>query len=213
MENKTIKPRRHAAGRDPAKREAILIGAAQVFLDRGFDAASVNDICRAADVSKSTLYVYFDSKDDLFESLIEHERDRVFAGLSECLREERPLRDKLKDFVFILAKILCSDEVIRSQRAIIGMVERMPELGIRYYDGGAMRMRLLISQFLDSEVANGTLEIEDTTLAAYQLIELSTGGVWRQCLFSKVKYPPPAEILRKSSSSAVDLFLAGYTKR
>ena len=41
---------RHAAGEDPDKRAAILAGAAHVFLQTGFDATSVNDICRAAGV-------------------------------------------------------------------------------------------------------------------------------------------------------------------
>ena len=40
----------------------------------GFDAASMNDIARAAGVSKGTLYAYFDSKEALFEALIREER-------------------------------------------------------------------------------------------------------------------------------------------
>ena len=43
---------RHAAGEDPAKRAQILEGARQVFMNVGFDAASMNDITRAAGVSK-----------------------------------------------------------------------------------------------------------------------------------------------------------------
>ena len=66
---------------DPAKRATILDGAARVFLEKGFDAAGVNDICRAAGVSKSTLYVYFDTKETLFSTLVEHERERLFAGV------------------------------------------------------------------------------------------------------------------------------------
>ena len=63
--------RRHAAGMDPAKRDQILDGATKVFLESGFDAASMNDICRVAGVSKGTIYVYFANKEDLFEALID----------------------------------------------------------------------------------------------------------------------------------------------
>jgi AcrR family transcriptional regulator len=213
MIERVPKPRRYAAGQDPAKRDAILQGAARVFMDSGFDATSVNDICRAADVSKSTLYVYFSNKEDLFEALMERERERLFLGLEDCLWGERGLRDKLYNFTFTLAKILCSPEVIRSQRTVIAMAERMPELGARFYDGGALRMKQLMQKYLEQEVANGTLTIPDTALAAYQLVELSTAGLWRQCLFNKIPSPPPIEDLAATSAGAVDMFLLMYLKR
>ncbi|QCO57607.1 TetR/AcrR family transcriptional regulator (plasmid) [Pseudorhodobacter turbinis] len=212
MEIKAPKSRRYAAGQDPAKRDAILEGAARVFMESGFDAASVNDICRAADVSKSTLYVYFNNKEDLFEALIERERSRVFLGLEECLRGDRDFREKLYDFTFTLAQMLCTPEVIRSQRTVIAMAERIPQCGSRFYDGGGLRMKQLIQRFLEDEVAKKTLEIADTTLAAYQLIELSSAGLWRQCLFNKIPSPPPTENLRTTSRSAVDVFLAMYCR-
>src|SRR5690349_16872873 len=56
---------RPAAGQDPAKREQILEGARRVFIEMGFDAASMNDITRAAGVSKGTIYVYFANKEEL----------------------------------------------------------------------------------------------------------------------------------------------------
>ena len=59
---------------DSAKRRQILDGARAVFLADGFDAASMNEIARAAGVSKGTLYVYFDSKDELFAALIREEK-------------------------------------------------------------------------------------------------------------------------------------------
>jgi len=213
METEATKPRRHAAGHDPAKRETILNGAARVFMDSGFDAASVNDICRVAGVSKSTMYVYFGSKEDLFEALLDRERDRVFKDLEESLSSDRPLQEKLYDFSFALAKLLCSPEVIRSQRTVIAMAERMPELCNRFYDNGPLRMRRFIERVLEDEAAKGTLEIPDITLAAHQLIELSTAGLWRQCLFGRITSPPPQERLLTTSQSAVDAFLSMYRKR
>src|SRR5215813_15335350 len=51
---------------DRAKRRQIMDGARAVFLAQGFDAASMGEIARQAGVSKGTLYVYFDSKEELF---------------------------------------------------------------------------------------------------------------------------------------------------
>jgi AcrR family transcriptional regulator len=55
---------------EPEKRRQILDGAREVFLARGFDAASMGDIAAAAGVSKGTLYVYFENKQKLFAALV-----------------------------------------------------------------------------------------------------------------------------------------------
>src|ERR1700680_2531129 len=59
-----------ADGEDSAKRRQILNGAREVFLAQGFDAASMGEIARRAGVSKGTLYVYFKSKEELFEAVV-----------------------------------------------------------------------------------------------------------------------------------------------
>jgi len=212
MENEETNRRRHAAGNDPAKREAILHGAARAFSENGFDGASVNDICRLANVSKSTMYVYFNGKEEVFEALLDRERTRAFKDLEEILDADQEIRVKLYRFTFALVKLICSAEVVRSQRTVIAMAERMPDLCTRFYESGPLRMRRLIQGFLEEEVAKGVLEIQDISLASHHLIELSTAGLWRQCLFGVVPVPPPEKTMIKSSRSAADTFLTVYLK-
>lgn len=106
--------RRTKAGRRNriTSRERLLIAAAKVFAERGFERASVDEIAAEAGLSKGSLYWNFASKDDLFEALLEEHVDRrarailnltkeAPAGLdmsaeasrwfSELLREERQL--------------------------------------------------------------------------------------------------------------------------
>src|ERR1700681_1589822 len=61
------------ADEDGAKRCQIIKGARRVFLAQGFDAASMGEIARAAGVSKGTLYVYFQSKEELFDAIVGEE--------------------------------------------------------------------------------------------------------------------------------------------
>ena len=75
-----------------AKRRQVMEGARTIFLSEGFDGASMNDIARAAGVSKGTLYAYFDSKEQLFEALIregkkEQAERLVFPGEPGDARE------------------------------------------------------------------------------------------------------------------------------
>ena len=61
-------------GEESSKRRQILDGACKVFLDLGFDGASMGAIARAAGVSKGTLYVYFADKCRLLEAIVEGAR-------------------------------------------------------------------------------------------------------------------------------------------
>jgi AcrR family transcriptional regulator len=61
-------------GADP--REELLEAASQVFAEKGFRAASVEEIARRAHFSKGAVYWHFDGKDDLFFALLEERVDR-----------------------------------------------------------------------------------------------------------------------------------------
>ena len=67
---------------DSSKRRQILDGARKVFMDLGFDGASMNEIARSAGVSKGTLYVYFADKNRLFEAIWPLTLDTHAAALS-----------------------------------------------------------------------------------------------------------------------------------
>src|SRR5215472_17915273 len=67
------RPFQIVADEETSKRRQILDGARKVFMDLGFDGASMGEIARAAGVSKGTLYVYFADKCNLFEAIVEEE--------------------------------------------------------------------------------------------------------------------------------------------
>src|SRR5271165_7656537 len=77
-----LDPQTKARGEDDgAKRRQIIEGARAMFLSQGFDAASMNDIARAAGVSKGTLYVYFKHKEQLFEAIVQEECNAQAEGI------------------------------------------------------------------------------------------------------------------------------------
>src|SRR4030088_3155816 len=55
-----------------AQREAILVAATAAFLRYGFKKTSMDDVARAAGVSRQGLYLYFDTKDLLFREALQH---------------------------------------------------------------------------------------------------------------------------------------------
>ena len=63
---------------EPERQETILAAAADEFAEHGYAGASLNRIIDAADISKGSLYYYFDDKADLFRSVVEAAMDRLF---------------------------------------------------------------------------------------------------------------------------------------
>lgn len=62
---------------DDAKKERILNAAFKEFAEKGFDDASTNRIAKEANISKGSLFNYFNNKEDLFKYLIELALERI----------------------------------------------------------------------------------------------------------------------------------------
>ena len=205
------KNNRKIAGEDPAKRNQILDGARIVFTRMGFDAASMSDITREAGVSKGTIYVYFKNKEDLFLALIARQREALFGNLRQLLDEGRPIPETLEQYGLMLAKTLLSSEAIRAQRAIIGTVGRMPEMGIEFFNKGPRVSHALLGNWLRSHVERGALEIPDVDLAVDQFLELCLAGQLRPRLFGAFTEEPCPIVIQKTVGLAVHVFCKAYT--
>ncbi|WEX77084.1 TetR/AcrR family transcriptional regulator [Sinorhizobium numidicum] len=200
---------RRAAGEDPVKREQILEGAKRVFMRSNFDAASMNDITREAGVSKGTLYVYFENKEDLFEALIARERSRIVMSVKHALNVHQPIEDALHDFGVTLVTSITSDYTIRAMRTVLGVIDRMPRLAQRFFTATPENGYTVLKAYLDQQVAAGTLSIDDTEIAAKQFIELSMAGLFKTRLFGICDTVPPEQI-EKNVASAIRVFMAAY---
>lgn len=201
---------RLAAGQDPVKRRQILEGAQSVFLRMGFDAASMNDITREAGVSKGTIYVYFNSKEDLFVALCEHYRQTMFSTLLEKLDKGFSNREELTDFGVALATLITSTTAIRAQRIVVGVSERKPELAARFYERGPKRSLVQMADYLGRMIEAGKLEPFDTMRVAYQLSDLFLSGIYRPRLFGALAEEPSEQMIRQNVEAAVDFFFKAY---
>jgi AcrR family transcriptional regulator len=77
------------------KANAIIDAALDLFRQYGYRRTSMEDIARAANVAKGTLYIYFKSKDELFEALARQLAARIDEGLTAVMERELPLEDKV----------------------------------------------------------------------------------------------------------------------
>ena len=186
-------------------------GARAVFLASGFDAASMGEIARHAGVSKGTLYVYFDSKERLFEAIIESERrtqaEQVFALDST----DPDVEGSLKRLGVAFVLFLCQPEALGSLRTVMAIAERMPELGRSFYQAGPAFGIARLASYLDDQVKAGVLDVADCEIAAAQFLDACQSTLFKPLLFNASGRPP--ERIERVVGIAVRTFLAAYKAR
>ncbi|GGX40574.1 TetR family transcriptional regulator [Tateyamaria omphalii] len=191
------------------KFDQVLDGARDVFMVDGFEGASVDDIARAAGVSKATLYSYFPDKRLLFMEVANMECARQSQSAIDCIDMTAAPRDVLcqagKHFLrFITSKF--GQQVFR---ICVAESDRFPEIGRAFYKSGPERMRSEMGEYFRTAVERGDLDIEDFTLAADQFGELCKADIWPRLMFGVIDSVSDADIDRVVDN-AVETFLARY---
>lgn len=202
--------KRIAAGENPEKRRQILDGARRIFSTLGFDAASVSDIAREAGVSKGTLYVYFENKEQLFAAIIGEERERYKEELFAALESGPDTAASLRGFGMRLARLLTTARIVRAQRVVISMAERMPELMKTFYHEGPQATAERLARYLEAQTEGGLLNVADPVLAAYQFIDLSQSMLARVRLFGATTTEATEADIARTVDAAVAVFMAAY---
>lgn len=81
------------------KREKILNAAIQVFAAKGFHYARVSDVAKEAGVADGTIYLYFNSKDDLLISLFEEKMEKIVQTFQQEVAQFDDAQGRLKKFI------------------------------------------------------------------------------------------------------------------
>ena len=193
---------------DSSKRRQILDGARKVFMDLGFDGASMGEIARSAGVSKGTLYVYFADKNRLFEAIVEEETiEQGKAAFN--FDPARDVTTTLMDFGQAYIQLLCRPGGGSALRTVMAIAERMPEVGRRFYSNVIALTIARLAAYLQVHVRSGDLAIADCELAATQFMQMCQASLFLPFVFQAAP-APSAERIAQVVESATRMFLAGY---
>ena len=199
-------PREIKTGR---KYEQVLEGARSVFMADGFEGASVDDIARAAGVSKATLYSYFPDKRLLFREVVRNECNRQACEADELVETTCSPEKVLLETAHRIMEIILSEFSLQMFRICVAESERFPELGQEFYESGPLVLKTRLAEYLEGAVARGELKIEDTELAADQFAELCKAGWLLRAIFKHERAFSDAE-KERFAQGAVETFLARY---
>lgn len=107
------------------RREAMLDRAAELFARAGFQGASMADLAVACKVSKSLLYHYFPSKEDVLYEVMASHLDQLVDDVAEVMARSRSDADKLSDLIhaFMRHYVGAADR----QKVLLNELNHLPE--------------------------------------------------------------------------------------
>ena len=194
--------------RTDEKRHAILEAATEVFREVGYERASMAMIAERVGGSKTTLYGYFPSKEELFWDAIVgsvkvEKGEKAMALLDPT---DPDVGGVLERFGKAYQPLFTTRDTLAVTRTAIAEAPTNRELSALLYQRGPKRILEAIASYLSHLKKRGTFAKANPHVAAIHLKALLDAGIVEPLLFGTKPELKPAEALR----AAIDAFLAAY---
>jgi TetR/AcrR family transcriptional regulator, regulator of autoinduction and epiphytic fitness len=190
------------------KRDSILEAAVQVFIEEGFDNASMDRIAERANASKRTVYNHFNSKETLFHAVL-----AKFVGEQHALKQiafdpKRSLEAQLADFAEAIMYGVNTPTRLGLSRIVNAMFTRDPS------QASAARQEFepaedALEQWIRAATQAGQLQAADSAIASKVFYALIEGALTYPALSGCVD-PNSVEPLKRE---LIQTFLSRYQKR
>jgi TetR/AcrR family transcriptional regulator of autoinduction and epiphytic fitness len=190
------------------KRGQIIEAAVAEFQEKGFAAASMDRISARAEVSKRTVYKHFESKENLFRSIVGVMSDRIADSLNIQYRSGVSIRQQLTNLAWAEGRLLTSPDVMSMARMIISETLRSPELAAQTQ--GKIDSTSSIVAMVRAAAEDGQLEVSDPEDVAQEFLALIKAKAFWPVIFG-------AEIVSQDEmarivESSVEMILSRYGK-
>jgi TetR/AcrR family transcriptional regulator, mexJK operon transcriptional repressor len=199
--------------RSDRKHRQILQAATRVFIDKGYDGASMDEIAAKASVSKQTIYKHFSDKDHLFTEIVlatTHRVDHVVGLVATTLNDTRDLASDLGRLGRTFLEALMTEELLQIRRLVIANADRMPDLGRNWYEQGFGRVLAMLASCFRSLAEKKLLKVKDPLLAANHFAGILLWIPVNEAMFTGNSKPKTKAELDRLAAAAVSAFLIAY---
>jgi TetR/AcrR family transcriptional repressor of mexJK operon len=197
--------------KDPDKRASIVAAANALFLERGYEAVTMEAVAASARVSKMTVYSHFSDKAALFGTVVRAISDQMVAGLTALPHAggHRDMEAKLIGFGNALLGLILSPRIVAMSHVLMGMLMKDKALAEAFYTSGPAHTRESLAKFLADFAAQGALTLDSAQAAADDLIALWEGDLPKRVALGLVPPVSPRDIDRRVRRG-VQVFLRAY---
>jgi TetR/AcrR family transcriptional regulator, mexJK operon transcriptional repressor len=190
----------------------ILDTARQMFLERGYDATSLDDVAAASGVSKTTVYNNFEDKEGLFSAVVlsvTERAEQIISELGVTLSGDGPVAGRLAAVARALARGVLNPAVVQLRRLAISEALRFPDIVTAYWDRAPARTLALLTDSFTQMTARGELDADDPAAAA-ALFAYAVLGLYQDQALLQPSRPLTRADLDEHADKMVTAFLRAY---
>jgi AcrR family transcriptional regulator len=189
--------------------EGILEATRRVISSYGFEGITLERVAEEAGISKGTIYLYFENKEELLISTIEYGLDRLIERLEKCIDEEVDILKKVKNIISTkLSYIESHREFVRAFIAeMYGQILVSDEDKVMRIKNKRDYLYKILTDVIKSGIDSGIFRNIDPYKGAFSLVELIKGiGIKRVVDRSE-------ENIDNDITFIMDIFLQGIAKK
>ena len=168
--------------RKTARPSEIAAAALEVFAEKGFAAARLDEIAARAGISKGALYLYFETKEDLFRAVV---REAVGPNIEAARAMAEAFSGPFAELVPLLlarvAQIATTTRTPAVLKMVVGESRNFPDLARVWHDTVVSQAIGLISGLVARAQAKGEVGPGDPRLHALSMVgPVIVGVLWRE---------------------------------
>jgi TetR/AcrR family transcriptional repressor of mexJK operon len=198
--------------RSERKRKALMLAATELFLEKGYDGTSMDDVASRAAVSKPTVYKYFSDKERLFAEIVLASTSSM-VGLVNVISETMGGQPAAEPGLLRLARqfltALMQPRVLQLRRLVLANADRFPAVGRSWFEQGFERALATLATTFQELADRKLLQVDDPLLAANHFVGLLLWIPINKAMFTGDHRSSPEE-LERFAVAAVRAFLSGY---
>jgi len=192
------------------KREKIVRSAAKLFLERGYDAVSINEIIAVVGGSKETIYSNFGNKAKLFEAVVQQLCSDVTINIDT--RPVGTLEEQATRMARSFVAMVLTPQIISFHRLVTSIGREFPEAGRLFYRTGPETVYRIFSEWIVLQQKNGNIDAgKDPWRLAILLHDMLIGEQILSWLTSAVSEKERVKRIDQTVELAVSVFLSGCT--
>ncbi len=158
--------------RKTARPAEIVSAATATFIEHGYAGTKLDAVAKRAGIAKGTIYLYFDTKQDLFEAVIRQEVESTIGDVEAMIAAfDGPSDMLLRQVIGHAYQDLVLSDTRYLMRIIIGEGHHFPEIRRLYYENTIMRATVMLKHILQRGVDRG--EFRDSPIMNHPTMMMS----------------------------------------
>jgi AcrR family transcriptional regulator len=195
--------------RGKQRSEGVLRTAADLFLEKGYEQTSVDEIILRAGGSKTHIYREFGGKEGLFLTAVEYLCAEVQQPIQTLDVSELPFAAGLLQLSKALVRMLLAERHLALQRLVFAEASRFQKTGEIWFAGGPEVTHGIFSRLFAQAMKAGLMRRADPDLIARLYCDMLSGHILDRAWLGIGERPSPV-VVKRTIDAAIDLVLNGY---